>query len=46
MIVVLHNGLKIAYGKRVYIYLLQKDTSTVAISFECLIFCVKLEDLK
>ena len=30
----------------VYKYLLEKDTSTVAISFECLIFCEKLEDIK
>ena len=30
----------------VYIYLLQKDTHTAAISFECLIFCEKLEDIK
>ena len=38
MIVVLHKH-KIARGKRgVYIYLLQKDTRTVAISFKCLIF--------
>ena len=29
----------------VYIYLLQKDSSTVAVSFECLIFCETLEDI-
>ena len=46
MTVVLHNH-KIVHGKRgVYIYLLQKDTCTVAISFECLIFREKLEDIK
>ena len=46
MSAVLHKH-KIALGKRgVYIYLLQKDTHTVAISFECLMFCRKLEDIK
>ena len=38
---------KIAPRKCVgFTYLLQKDTRTVAISFECLIFCEKLEDIK
>ena len=44
--IVLHKH-KIARGKRgVYIYLLRKDTRTVAISFECLISCEQLEDIK
>ena len=30
----------------VYLYLLQKDTQTVAISVECLISCEKLEDIQ
>ena len=41
MTVVLHKH-KIARGKRVvFTYLLQKDTRTVAISFECRIFLRK-----
>ena len=43
MTVVLHTN-KIAPGKRVHIYLLQKGTRTVAISFECLpVFRKKLD---
>ena len=30
----------------VYIYLLKKYTQTVAISFECLIFCEKLDNIQ